>query len=124
MPATFGSKSFATTPVPEHADSSRPVAQDATRPVAEAPVHREVKAVASSATIPTSYRVMIKTPESRAAMEDLVEQLRSAGEEDFLVYSQTRRISLGVFETLAGAEKRRQEVESLGFNTHTLERFR
>ncbi len=78
---------------------------------------------ANAATAPTSYMVMIKTPETRAETEALVDQLRDAGEHDFLVYRKTGRISLGIYKTRAVAEKRRREIESLGFTTRTQELY-
>ena len=124
LSAVIGNAHAATSPLQMDADSRRPLDEDATRSAGEAGAHGAIKDAEPSDRVPSSYMVVIKMPESQAATKDLVRQLRSAGENDFLVYSQTRRISLGVYETLDGAVERRNEVEKLGFKTHTLERYR
>jgi cell division septation protein DedD len=116
--------SAATVPLEEAVDSDYPADGDATQSAAEVPFQLREEMAESPEKRPSSYMVMIKMPETSAATEDLVDQLRSAGENDFLVYPQTGRISLGIFENLASAEKRRREIERLGFTTHTLERYR
>ena len=78
---------------------------------------------ANASTVPTSYMVMIKTPKTRAETDAIVDRLRDAGEHDFFVYRKRGRISLGIFKTLAAAENRQQEIESLGFTAHTVERY-
>ena len=78
---------------------------------------------ASAAMIPTSYMVMIETPASSTETKVLVNQLRDAGEQDFFVYRQQRRISLGVFKQRSAAERRQREIEGLGFAARTVARY-
>jgi len=123
LSSVIGNANAATTPVKTVVDSDDSIDKDMMQSINENPVQSEYEMTASLKKTPTSYMVMIKKPESRAATEALVVQLRGAGVNDFFVYRQRDRISLGIFETRAAAEKRRREIESLGFTTRTLERY-
>ena len=114
--AQTGTTPAATAPADEVADSASRVEKDLVQPYKE-------NEQASPVKTPTSYMVMIETPDTRAATDALVDQLRDAGESDFFVYRKRGRISLGVFKTLAAAEKRQRDIESLGFTVSTLERY-
>ena len=116
LSSIIGDANAATAPADEVADSASRVEKDLVQPYKE-------NEQASPVKTPTSYMVMIETPDTRAATDALVDQLRDAGESDFFVYRKRGRISLGVFKTLAAAEKRQRDIESLGFTVSTLERY-
>ncbi len=123
LSAVIGNANAATTPAKSVADSDNSIDRDSMHSINGNPVQSEQEMTVSLNKTPTSYMVMIEKPETRAATEDIVDQLRSAGENDFFVYRKKGRISLGIFQTLAAAEKRRRDIESLGFSAHTLERY-
>ena len=123
LSSIIGNANAATLPPKKAGDPAYPAFADTKRQISEDPAQTAEKIVESTDKKPTSYMVMIKKPESKTKTRDLVARLRGAGENDFLVYTQTGRISLGVYQTLAGANERRMEVENLGFRVHTLERY-
>ena len=123
LSSIIGNANAATLPANEVVDSDSPVGGDMMPTKTEKRVQSSEKATASLEKQPTSYMVIIEKPDTRAATDALVDQLRDAGENDFFVYRKRGRISLGVFKTLAAAEKRQRDIESLGFSAITLERY-
>ena len=64
--------------------------------------------------------VVIDMPETRADTSVLVDRLRNAGEDDFLVYAKRGWVSLGLYDNPNAAERRRREIEALGFTPRTM----
>ena len=124
LSSVIGNANAATTPAKTVVDSDYSMNKDMKQSINRKQIQSGEVVTESLNKTPTSYMVIIKKPETRAATEDLVDQLRAAGEDDFFVYKKTDRISLGVFQTRAAAEKRRREIASLGFMAHTLERYK
>ncbi len=91
-----------------------------------APVSDDLVQAAIPARTPSSYMVLIEQPPTRDSTRDLVERLRNAGVDDFLVFNSGANkgfVSLGVFSTRTNAENRQQALDQLGFTTFTVERF-
>jgi cell division septation protein DedD len=124
LSSIIGNANAATTPAKTVVDSDYSMNKDMKQSINRMQVQSGEKEEESFKKTPTSYMVTIKTPETRAATEDLVDKLHVAGVNDFFVYRKTGRISLGVFKTRGAAEKRRREIASLGFVTRTLERYK
>ncbi len=85
----------------------------------------QVQAAVSGRT-PSSYMVLIEQPPSTDGTQNLVERLRNAGVDDFLVFNSGANkgfVSLGVFSTRANAAKHQQALGQLGFTAFTVERF-
>ncbi|MDH3388339.1 MAG: efflux RND transporter periplasmic adaptor subunit [Gammaproteobacteria bacterium] len=112
--------------VPE-INTANPIDQDGSstpRQVATAMATDAIEIPAASDMIPTSYMVLIEQPKTGA--QDLVDRLRSAGVDDFLVFNSgvnKGHISLGVFSTRSNAVRRQQAIDQLGFTTFTIERY-
>ena len=68
--------------------------------------------------------VVIELPKTRSEKKDLINRLRKAGENEFLVYAKKGRISLGIYQNRTIAKNRRQKIENLGFTALILERYR
>ncbi len=78
----------------------------------------------ASDMVASSYMVLIEQP--KTGPQDLVERLRRAGVDDFLVFNSGANkghISLGVFSTRVNATNRQQGLDQLGFTTFTVERY-
>jgi RND family efflux transporter MFP subunit len=75
---------------------------------------------------PSSYMVLIEQPPTTDDTRDLIERLRNAGVDDFLVFNSGVNkgfVSLGVFSTRTNAVNRQKALDRLGFTTFTVERF-
>ncbi len=84
-----------------------------------APLVGRIQTREDSTTAATGYRVYVAALASRDAALEAVRQLSAKGMNDFYVVTsgdQQNTISLGLFQDLANATKRRDEVRKLGFD--------